>query len=128
METASTLLSAIRKALGSAARTKTPTGFCANTFRAGLIWRSTPRLNSAESRADSTSGPEKRWTSKLWPGDLMSVLHRPVESAADNVLLFAMHERPFDADHRPIGVPMFIGGSSARRQDRPREGPSASSG
>ena len=73
--------SAIHKALGSAAQTKTPTGFCANTSHEEPTWRRTPKPNSTGSRVASTSGQEKRWTSKRQLSDLTNVLHRPVEAA-----------------------------------------------
>jgi IS30 family transposase len=66
---------------GSAARTKTPTGSCANTFPKEPICRGIRRLSSTASRVNSTSGQEKRWTSRPQPSDSVSVLHRPVEVA-----------------------------------------------
>ena len=75
-------ISAIRKAPGSAAQTKTPTGCCASTCQKDGSWRGTLRPSSTKSRATSTSDREKRWTSTPPQSDLASVLRRSVETAA----------------------------------------------
>ena len=73
-------ISAIRKALGSADQTKTPTGFCDSTFPEEPTLLRTRKHNSIQWRASSTSGREKRWTSIRQQRDSTIVLRRPVET------------------------------------------------
>ena len=77
----SPFISAIRRVLGSADRTKTRTGCCGSTSQKEPIWRHTPRPNSTAWHVNSTNGHGKRWTSKPRQSDLASVLRRPVEPA-----------------------------------------------
>ena len=65
---------------GSAAATKTPTGFCANISPAGSICPVAAKQSSAPSRDSSTCGHEKPCNSKHTQRDLPGVLPRSVES------------------------------------------------
>jgi len=66
--------SAIRRALGKGAPTRTPIACCGSICLAASISLPTPKPVSTRSRANSTNDPEKRWTSKRPQSDLPNVL------------------------------------------------------
>jgi hypothetical protein len=77
----SPFISAIRRVLGSADRTKTRTGCCGSTSLTEPIWRRAPKPSSTAWHVNSRSGHGKRWASKPRQSDLTNVLRRPVEPA-----------------------------------------------
>src|SRR5215207_3206936 len=81
--------SAILIAPGSAARTRTPTGCCASTFRRAPISACTARTILRPWRSPSTAGLARPWAGKHLPRRLtgsydqpkQAMLRRPLESA-----------------------------------------------
>jgi hypothetical protein len=67
---------------GSAARTKTPTDCCANTFRVAPICPYIAKPDSARSHGSSMKGPERPCSIKPQQTSSRNVLQRPVEPAA----------------------------------------------
>src|ERR1700685_3805662 len=84
--------SAIRKVLGSAAATKTRTGYCGNICRRRRICPATRSRTWTRSLCVSISAHEKRWDFKLRRVDCKAVLalQRPIETTR----LLGMCEKP----------------------------------
>src|ERR1700722_3122096 len=72
--------SAIRKARGSAARTKTPTGYCGTTCRRKRICPAIRSQTWMRSLYASINGHERRWAFKLRRINFKPVLHRSLET------------------------------------------------
>ena len=76
--------SAIRKARGSAAPTRTPMACCDSTSRREPTCRCTHKHISTKWRASSMSDHARPWSLKRQQRDLTPVLRRPVEPAAQS--------------------------------------------
>src|ERR1700756_4540023 len=83
--------SAIPKAHGSAARTKTRTGYCGNTCRRRRICPATRIRAWTIWPCASINGHEKHWDLKLRWIDCKPVLHRPLETTPLNTTYLKGH-------------------------------------
>ena len=72
--------SAIRRVPGSAARTKTPTGYCGNTCRRTPTCLRFRNQNSTQSLCVSIPDHDKPWDFELRRINCRPVLHRPLET------------------------------------------------
>ena len=72
--------SAIRRVLGSAARTKTPTGYCGNTCRRTPTCLRFRNQNSTQSLCVLIPDHDKPWDFELRRINSKQVLHRPLET------------------------------------------------
>src|ERR1700723_3187081 len=82
--------SAIRRVLGSAARTKTPMGCCGNTCQRNQIYLSSLNRSWMQSPSGSIPGRDKPWDFELRRINCRPVLPRPRETTRVIVIWFAL--------------------------------------
>src|SRR4029078_6246339 len=127
---------------GSAARRKTPTGYCGNTCRSTPTCLRFRNQNSTQLHCVSILGHDKRWDFKLRLINSRPVLHRPLEatrvtgnwllnlpwltstpSASTKILRVSHHPSPLDS---MVGFLKNVCGTLLSREHQYLGGPAPS--